>query len=200
VQKVLSTVFRTGQRFGAAHIVGVLLGDNSERLRSLGHDQLSVFGIGSELDRNQWRAVIRQLQSRDVLVSPAEARGGLSFGADALVRPLLRGEEPVELALPDPTPSGRRSRRPTSGTTAAGTGAAIDPGDPLLAALKAWRLAQAREQGVPPYVVFHDRTLLELTGQRPLTLEQLSAVGGIGRAKLERYGEALLQVLTDRDL
>jgi ATP-dependent DNA helicase RecQ len=144
--------------------------------------------------------VIRQLQSRDVLVSPAEARGGLSFGADALVRPLLRGEEPVELALPDPTPSGRRSRRPTSGTTAAGTGAAIDPGDPLLAALKAWRLAQAREQGVPPYVVFHDRTLLELTGQRPLTLEQLSAVGGIGRAKLERYGEALLQVLTDRDL
>ena len=200
VQKVLSTVFRTGQRFGAAHIVGVLLGDNSDRLRSLGHHQLSVFGIGSELDRNQWRAVIRQLQSRDVLVSPAEARGGLSFGADALVRPLLRGEEPVELALPDPTPSGRRSRRPTSGTTAAGTGAAIDPGDPLLAALKAWRLAQAREQGVPPYVVFHDRTLLELTGQRPLTLEQLSAVGGIGRAKLERYGEALLQVLTDRDL
>ena len=195
VQKALSAVYRTGQRFGAAHVVEVLLGANSERLRSLGHDQLSVFGIGSELDRNQWRSLLRQLQSLEVLVSPPEARGGLSFGEEARVKPLLRGEQPVELALPEPTPAARRSRR--SRGTAAGNadGVALDPGDPLLAALKAWRLAQAREQGVPPYVVFHDRTLLELAAMRPTTQEHLAQVAGIGAAKLERYGTALLAVL-----
>ena len=194
VQKALSAVYRTGQRFGAAHVVDVLLGANSERLRSLGHDQLSVFGIGTDLDRNQWRALLRQLQSLEVLVSPPEARGGLSFGEEARVKPLLRGEQPVELALPEPTPAARRSRRSGSGATGAAA-AAVDPGDPVLAALKAWRLAQARDQGVPPYVVFHDRTLLELAAQRPSTRGQLAEVAGIGAAKLERYGDALLAVL-----
>ena len=194
VQKALSAVYRTGQRFGAAHVVDVLLGANSERLRSLGHHELSVFGIGTELDRNQWRALLRQLQSLEVLVSPPEARGGLSFGEEARVKPLLRGEQPVELALPEPTPAARRSRRSGSGATGAAA-AAVDPGDPVLAALKAWRLAQARDQGVPPYVVFHDRTLLELAAQRPSTRGQLAEVAGIGAAKLERYGDALLAVL-----
>ena len=194
VQKALSAVYRTGQRFGAAHVVDVLLGANSERLRSLGHHELSVFGIGTELDRNQWRALLRQLQSLEVLVSPPEARGGLSFGEEARVKPLLRGEQPVELALPEPTPAARRSRRSASGATGAAA-AAVEPGDPVLAALKAWRLAQARDQGVPPYVVFHDRTLAELAAQRPTTREQLAEVAGIGAAKLERYGDALLAVL-----
>ena len=194
VQKALSAVYRTGQRFGAAHVVDVLLGANSERLRSLGHHELSVFGIGTELDRNQWRALLRQLQSLEVLVSPPEARGGLSFGEEARVKPLLRGEQPVELALPEPTPAARRSRRSGSGATGAAA-AAVEPGDPVLAALKAWRLAQARDQGVPPYVVFHDRTLLELAAQRPSTRGQLAEVAGIGAAKLERYGDALLAVL-----
>ncbi|MFM8675090.1 MAG: DNA helicase RecQ [Vulcanococcus sp.] len=194
VQKALSAVYRTGQRFGAAHVVDVLLGANSERLRSLGHHELSVFGIGTELDRNQWRALLRQLQSLEVLVSPPEARGGLSFGEEARVKPLLRGEQPVELSLPEPTPAARRSRRSASGAAGA-AGAAVDPGDPMLAALKAWRLVQARDQGVPPYVVFHDRTLLELAAQRPTTRAQLAQVAGIGAAKLERYGDALLAVL-----
>ena len=194
VQKALSAVYRTGQRFGAAHVVDVLLGANSERLRSLGHDQLSVFGIGTDLDRNQWRALLRQLQSLEVLVSPPEARGGLSFGEEARVKPLLRGEQTVELALPEPSPAARRSRRSATGATGTAA-AAVDPGDPLLAALKAWRLGMARDQGVPPYVVFHDRTLAELAAQRPTTREQLAEVAGIGAAKLERYGPALLAVL-----
>ena len=195
VQKALSAVYRTGQRFGAAHVVEVLLGANSERLRSLGHDQLSVFGIGTELDRNQWRALLRQLQSLEVLVSPPEARGGLSFGEEARVKPLLRGEHPVELVLPEPTPAARRSRRARGAAAGTTDGTALDPGDPLLAALKAWRLAQARDQGVPPYVVFHDRTLLELAAIRPTNRDQLGEVAGIGAAKLERYGTALLAVL-----
>ena len=193
-QKALSAVFRTGQRFGAAHVVDVLLGSSSERLRSLGHDQLSVFGIGTELDRNQWRALLRQLQSLGALESPAEARGGLRFGDDAVVKPLLRGEQPLDLALPEPTPAERRRRRSRSGFGVE-TATAVGADDPLLVALKAWRLSQAHEQGVPPYVVFHDRTLQELAAQRPSSREALAQVGGIGAAKLERYGPALLEVL-----
>ena len=190
-QKALSAVYRTGQRFGAAHVVDVLLGANSERIRSLGHDQLSVYGIGRELDRGQWRAVIRQLTSLGYLASPSDSRGGLCFGSEGLVRPLLRGEASLMLALPPP-----QKQRRASGTAGAGPGIAADNVDgALLNALKSWRREQARQQGVPPYVVFHDRTLLELAACCPADLEALSRIGGIGAAKLERYGEELLAVL-----
>ena len=206
-QKALSAVYRTGQRFGAAHVVDVLLGANSERIRSLGHDQLSVYGIGKELDRSQWRAVVRQLTSLGYLSAPAEARGGLCFGDEGLVRPLLRGEANLELAVPPP----QRERRSGGGglgggglgggSRGAGTGAeGIDPASvdaDLLSTLKAWRREQARQQGVPPYVVFHDRTLVELAARRPADREALSGVGGIGAAKLERYGDALLALLAE---
>ena len=188
-QKALSAVYRTGQRFGSAHVVDVLLGANTERIRSLGHDQLSVYGIGQELDRGQWRALLRQLVSLGALDAPAEARGGLCFGAAEQVQPLLRGEQALELVLPPPA----REQRRRSGASVAEAMAAAD--EPLLVALKAWRLEQARAQGVPPYVVFHDRTLVELAAQRPRSHSALGAVSGIGSAKLERYGDALLAVL-----
>ncbi|MFM2080045.1 MAG: hypothetical protein RLZZ219_727 [Cyanobacteriota bacterium] len=208
-RKALSAVYRTGQRFGAAHLVDVLLGANSERIRSLGHDQLSVYGIGGELDRGQWRAVLRQLTSLGYLQSPAENRGGLCFGHEALVRPLLRGETSLELALPPPQKErragggalggGSRGRFGGGGSGAAGQeGIDLDSVDAdLLSALKGWRREQARQQGVPPYVVFHDRTLVELAARRPADLEALGGIGGIGAAKLERYGEALLAVLAE---
>ena len=193
-QKALSAVYRTGQRFGAAHVVDVLLGANSERIRALGHDQLSVYGIGRELDRGQWRAVLRQLGSLGYLQAPAESRGGLCFGDEALVRPLLRGETSLELALPPPQKERRAAGGPIRGEDA------IDPDSvdgALLTALKSWRREQAREQGVPPYVVFHDRTLVELAARRPADLNALGGIGGIGAAKLDRYGEALLAVLAE---
>jgi len=193
-QKALSAVYRTGQRFGAAHVVDVLLGANSERIRALGHDQLSVYGIGRELDRGQWRAVLRQLTSLGYLQAPAESRGGLCFGDEALVRPLLRGETSLELALPPPQKERRAAGGPIRGEDA------IDPDSvdgALLTALKSWRREQAREQGVPPYVVFHDRTLVELAARRPADLSALGGIGGIGAAKLDRYGEALLAVLAE---
>ena len=190
-QKALSAVYRTGQRFGAAHVVDVLLGANSERIRALGHDQLSVYGIGGELDRGQWRAVLRQLTSLGYLQAPAESRGGLCFGDEALVRPLLRGETSLELALPPP----QKERRSGSAAGASQAIAADSVDGVLLNALKNWRREQARQQGVPPYVVFHDRTLVELAARRPADMEELSGVGGIGAAKLERYGEELLAVL-----
>jgi len=186
----------------------VLLGANNERIRAFGHDQLSVYGIGRELDRGQWRAVIRQLTSLGYLESPAEARGGLCFGAEALVRPLLRGESNLELALPAPQKE-RRARTAagrSAGTAAgwSGKGGADGSGfedaevdGALLTALKNWRREQARQQGVPPYVVFHDRTLVELAARRPADLDALAGIGGIGAAKLERYGTALLMVLAE---
>ena len=191
-QKALSAVYRTGQRFGAAHVVDVLLGGNTEKIRNLNHHELSVYGIGKELDRGQWRAVLRQLVSLGVLVSPAEAKGGLCFGPPELVQPLLRGEQELALVLPPPA---KEQRRRSTASSVGAAAAAVSADDPLLAALKTWRREQARDQGVPPYVVFHDRTLVELAAARPHSLAELGGVSGIGSAKLERYGEALLAVL-----
>ncbi len=191
-QKLLSAVFRTGQRFGANHLVDVLLGADTERIRSLGHHQLSVHGIGSELDREQWKALARQLTGLGLLEPVPEGKGGLRFGPEALVKPALRGEQRLELPLPPP----KAERRRGGGSSRAQASADFDNVDPdLVARLKAWRTEQARSQGVPPYVVFHDRTLLELASRRPASLAELGTVGGIGAAKLERYGEALLEVL-----
>ena len=191
-QKALSAVYRTGQRFGAAHVVDVLLGGNTERIRTLGHDQLSVYGIGQELDRGQWRALLRQLVSLGALISPADAKGGLCFGPPELVQPLLKGEQELAFVLPPPAKEQRRRTATSSGGAAAPP---VSADDPLFAALKTWRREQARSQGVPPYVVFHDRTLMELAAARPHSLAALGEVSGIGSAKLERYGEALLDVL-----
>jgi hypothetical protein len=191
-RKALSAVYRTGQRFGAAHVIDVLLGGDTARIRELGHDGLSVHGIGRDLDRGQWRSLFRQLIALGYLVSDSEARGGLRFGEAALVKPLLRGEASLALRLAAPSKerraAGSRSPRPAAEDLppeAAG----------LMDALRAWRLEQARSQAVPPYVVFHDRTLLEIAERRPLDLEALAAVGGVGAAKLERYGEAVLAVV-----
>jgi ATP-dependent DNA helicase RecQ len=193
-RKALSGVWRTGQRFGAGHVIDVLLGADTARIRELGHRSLSVYGIGRELDRGQWRALFRQLVARGYLVSDSEARGGLRFGEESLVRPLLRGEALLALRLPPPgkerrqSVAGERESRPASADL-------DEPGQRRFEALRSWRLEQARGQGVPPYVVFHDRTLIEIAGHQPRNLEALGGVAGVGQAKLERYGEALLAVL-----
>ena len=199
-QKLLSAVFRTGQRFGANHLVDVLLGADSERIRSLGHNQLSVHGIGSELDREQWKALARQLTGLGLLEPVPEGRGGLRFGPEELVKPVLRGERRLALPLPPPKAERRRAGGGDAGNARAqGSGDWGDADPALVARLKSWRSEQARSQGVPPYVVFHDRTLLELASRRPGSLPELGCVGGIGAAKLERYGQALLELLASVD-
>jgi len=193
-RKALSAVYRTGQRYGAGHVVDVLLGGATARIRELGHDRLSVHGIGRELDRSQWRSLFRQLQVRGYLVSTPELHGGLRFGAEALVRPLLRGETSLALRLPAPA----RQRREASGGERRTASAAPELGPAERAcfeALRSWRLEQARSQGVPPYVVFHDRTLVELACRRPSREAELALVAGVGQAKLERYGASLLELL-----
>ncbi len=198
-QKALSAVYRTGQRFGAAHVVDVLLGADTARLRALGHHELSVYGIGKELDRGQWRTLLRQLTAAGLLEPVPDGHGGLRWGAEAQVRPLLRGEQRLELPLPPPRQERRsraRSGAQSGAAGAAGAGADGQGADlELLQRLKDWRREQAREQAVPPYVVFHDRTLVELAARRPLQIAELAAISGIGAAKLERYGSALLSLL-----
>ncbi len=195
-RKALSAVYRTGQRFGAAHLVDVLLGGDTARIRELGHASLSVYGIGKELDRGQWRSLMRQLLAKGYLLSDPEARGGLCFGPDSLVKPLLKGEASLALRLP---PAAKERRQASGGERAAGSQAPApelaEEGRERFEALRGWRLEQARSQGVPPYVVFHDRTLIEIASRQPATLAELGTVAGVGQAKLDRYGDAVLQLL-----
>ncbi|MEX0587881.1 MAG: DNA helicase RecQ, partial [Cyanobium sp.] len=188
----LSAVYRCDSRFGAGHLTDVLLGADTARIRELGHQSLSVYGIGRELDRSQWRSLFRQLVAQQLLRADSERFGALAFGQDSRVKPLLRGEERLVLRLPPP----RRERRREGSGAQAAAAMALDPGDlPVLQHLKHWRRELARSQGVPPYVVFHDRTLVEVVARRPSSLEELGQISGVGQAKLERYGQAVLEAL-----
>jgi ATP-dependent DNA helicase RecQ len=188
-QKALSCVHRTGQRFGVNYLVDVLLGKDDERIRRFGHEALSTFGIGRELDSNEWRGVFRQLISRGLLAVDLEGHGGLRL-TDAS-RPVLRVEERLML---------RRDAKPekakkTKAARATRTPFAADGDQRLWEALRARRLELARGQGVPPYVVFHDATLAAMVERRPQTLAELAQISGVGERKLAAYGEEFLQVV-----
>jgi ATP-dependent DNA helicase RecQ len=200
-RKALSAVHRTGYRFGAAHLVDVLLGADTAKIRQLGHHELSVYGLGKELDRGQWRSLFRQLVSLGLLEADPESRGGLRFGPEDLVRPLLRGDTALAVPLPPPSRERRQVSNVSQGAaTPRGSGGELPaPAAANVQALKRWRLEQARLQGVPPYVVFHDRTLIDIASRRPSSASELAEVSGVGRAKLERYGPELLALLARMD-
>jgi len=185
-QKALSCVHRTGQRFGVNYLIDVLLGKDDERLRRFGHHQLSVFGIGAELGVNEWRGVFRQLIARGLLAVDIEGHGALRLTERC--RPVLRGEETVMLRREIKAAKAPRSRR-KGGMAVAGSDEA------LWEALRAQRRLLAEEQGVAPYMIFHDATLMEMMAARPTTLAALAHISGVGTRKLEAYGEAFLAVL-----
>ena len=190
-QKLMSCIVRTGQRFGAAHLVSVLLGEASERIVELQHDRLSTFGIGGELSPVQWRSVVRQLVAAGLL-DVDQQYGGLRLNEAS--QPVLRGEREVMLRE-DPTPPARKRRRDKG--LRSGAPAPVAAGDEkLFQALKARRLALSREHGVPPYVIFHDTTLKEMASQRPADMAALGRITGVGQAKLKRYGAVFLEVIT----
>src|SRR6266702_2358887 len=189
-QQALSCVYRTGQRFGAGHVIDVLLGRSAGRVSQLGHDRLSTFGIGGDLDERQWRAVFRQLVALGHLRADGEAFGALKLTQTA--RQVLKGETSVMLREQAARPSRARRGRQTVGREAFGAAA---PDSALLRALRAWRLGVAREHGVPAFVVFHDSTLETIAALQPATRDALRSVSGVGEKKLERYGEALLEVV-----
>ncbi len=196
-QKALSCVYRTGQRFGAGHLIEVLLGAEGERIRALGHDRLSTFGIGKELDREQWRSVFRQLVAMGLLAVDVEGHGGLSLGPDC--RPVLRGERRITLRRDPVRGRARRGERGLGGGPDAptkGPAALATPEEQaLFAALRARRMELAKAQGVPPYVIFHDTALIAMARERPTQLHQLGQLPGVGEAKLTRYGPAFLAVI-----
>jgi ATP-dependent DNA helicase RecQ len=189
-QKVLSTVVRTGERFGAGHIVDSLVGKATDKIVSSGHDRLSTFAIGADLKATEWRAVIRQLVASGFLDMDFAGYGGLSVSARG--RALLRGEDTVRLRTDSLRRTGSRTRKPRK---EAGAVAADPVSSGLLQRLKELRLELARERNVPPYVIFHDATLVELSRRRPVTREAFAEVHGVGSRKLECFADAFLATI-----
>ena len=190
-QKLLSCVYRTGQRFGAAHVIDVLRGKDTDKARRNRHERLSTFGIGEDRSAVQWRSILRQLMVQGYLRSDAERYGALRLTPRS--RPLLKGEEQVRLR--EDTSSKRVARK-----VARAPSYQVPPEDePLWESLRELRTRLSREAGVPPYVVFHDATLSEMVRLRPSSPTELLALQGVGEKKLERYGEAFLQVLREHE-
>jgi ATP-dependent DNA helicase RecQ len=194
-QKLLSCAYRTGQRFGAMHLIDVLVGRLTERVKQFGHDKISVFGIGAELNEKQWRAALRQLVAMGHLAPDSEAFGALKLTDSA--RGVLKGE--TEVMLREQAAGSRiratrvKSRRGDMVPRSAGHGETGNPA--LVGALRAWRSEVARKHGVPAYVVLHDTTIEGIATSRPTTLEQLRGVPGIGDKKLEHYGDELIALV-----
>ena len=186
-QKLLSAVLRTGRRFGLGHIVDVLRGRMTDKVAQFAHDRLPTFGVGVDLPDAAWRGVARQLVAQGALDVAVENHGELVPTEAA--RPILKGETRVMLreeALSRPTPRDRaRSAEPSMA------------GDPLFDALRAWRKREAGEQGLPAYMIFQNDTLAAITERRPRDEEELAEIPGVGRSKLERYAEAVLEVVRE---
>ncbi len=204
-RKLLSCIYRirqaSGFGFGAHYVVDVLRGERNERITERGHDRLSTYGIGAELDARTWHAVLRQLVARGWVEVAHERFGALELTPAA--RPVLLGEETVMLSkasLPraERAKGGRSRARAPGANPATAIGLDVASAD-RFARLRAWRLEVARAHGVPPYVIFHDATLAEIARREPVDLDALRGVPGVGATKLERYGEALLAALHARN-
>ncbi|MGL4543388.1 MAG: RQC domain-containing protein, partial [Polymorphobacter sp.] len=185
-QMLLSAVQRTGQMFGLGHLVDVLRGSGAEKIRKLGHDQLSVFGIGKDFEKPDWEALTRQLLAAEALAR--NEHGGLVFGRNA--RTYLRGEAEVQVRAETAAPRARSSSRSSPAE------AVVAPAEAaLFEALRGVRRTLAVEAGLPPYVIFHDSTLRAMAQTRPTTLAALGNISGVGARKLEAYGAAFLEAL-----
>ncbi|KAA0676816.1 DNA helicase RecQ [Roseomonas genomospecies 6] len=214
-QKALSAVYRTGQRYGAGHLIDVLLGNATEKVAQQAHDALKTFGCGKELSKAEWQSVYRQLVAAGYLTVDLEGYGGFRL-TDAGI-PVIKGQQPVKLRK-DPVVEKRRGvhdalRRhvsrggssPSSGSLSgegvsrAGARGTLSPADDALwHALKDCRTELARAQGVPPYVIFHDSTLLEMVATRPMDRAAFARLPGVGARKLERYADPFLDVIRQK--
>jgi ATP-dependent DNA helicase RecQ len=185
VQKALSTIYRSGQRYGATHLIDILLGKSTPKIRECGHEHLSTYGIGKDLSEQQWRSALRQLVATGIV--DVNAHGGLQL-TDAC-RPILRGEQVVQLrrVIEQPKTAGSSSKTPLSFDN--------DADRELWAALRQCRRRLAEEQNVPAYVIFADATLQQMLEKRPQSLEALRDISGVGDRKLELYGTEFLAVL-----
>ncbi|MBU6248384.1 MAG: DNA helicase RecQ [Xanthomonadaceae bacterium] len=195
-QKALSAVYRSGQRYGSGHVIDILRGIDSERVGQLGHDKLPTFGVGADMDEKAWRSVFRQLLAAGLLATDPEGYGTLRLTAAS--RGVLTGGARV-LLREDARPV-RSARRRRDSQLVTGASIGIEAYEqPLWDALRATRSQLARQHGVPPYVVFHDATLLAMLRAMPGNEEELGAISGVGEAKLKRYGRDFLAVINAAD-
>ncbi|MCM2562579.1 DNA helicase RecQ [Lutimaribacter sp. EGI FJ00015] len=184
VRKALSAILRTEEWFGAGHLVDILMGNMTDKVRERGHDRLPTFGVGRDMSRAQWQAVFRQMMGHDLIRPNPDRHGALTMTDAAL--PILRDQQAITLrrdtvAKPDRRPAVRAL--------------VSDEDAPLLSALKAKRRALAEAASLPAYMIFNDRTLIEMAEQRPANLDQMAGINGVGAKKLERYGDDFLQVI-----
>ncbi len=190
-RQALSAIYRTGQRYGVGHLVDVLLGKSNDKVESFGHQHLSVFGVGKARTESEWRSLFRQLVARGLADIDLEGYGGLRLSETC--RPLLRGEVSLEL---------RQDLKPqtTSRSSSGSPASQLVRGEEReqWEALRALRRKLAEEHGVPPYVIFPDSTLLEMLRSKPGSMAEMAKVSGVGARKLERYGEAFLEVLSGK--
>ncbi len=185
-QKFLSAIYRTGQRFGAEHLINILVGTESDSVLHHGHQQLPTFGVGKERTREQWRSILRQLYAAGLVTQDLAEFGAWRLTEDGAN--VLRGKARIDIRL-----DALRSRQKKAKTPAAQLPADYD--SELLAELKKLRRELAADQGIPAYAVFPDRTLMELAARRPLSLDEMRGIHGIGESKLARYGEIFLEAL-----
>ena len=208
-QKLLSTVVRLdrrGQRYGSGHLIDILLGRETDRTRKSRHEQLSTWGIGTELGEQEWRGVVRQLLAQDLLAVRGEY-GVLEVTDGSLEvlggrREVRFREEPKRSAGGRGSGSGSGSGSGYGGSRGGGSAAkaALDEaGQELFECLRAWRTTEAKAQAVPAYIVFNDATLAGIAEARPSSIDELSGVSGVGAAKLERYGDAVLAVVAGEE-
>ncbi len=184
-RKALSAVYRCGQRFGVNHLIDILRGNETVKILQFNHQQLPTYGVGTELDKNQWRSVFRQLVARGYLRVDLDQYGALKLTPHC--RPLLRGEQTIELRRDVKTPPARKPKKAETVTA--------DIDSQLWDALKACRSELARTQGVPPYIIFHDSTLMAMAQHLPKTQDEFSLLSGVGQKKLEKYAASFLQVI-----
>ncbi len=191
-QKALSAVYRSGQRYGSGHVIDILRGIDGERVNQLGHDRLTTFGVGADMDEKAWRSVFRQLLAAGLLATDPEGYGTLRLTAAS--RDVLTGGQRV-LLREDARPV-RSARRRRDSQIVTGASIGIEAYEqPLWDALRATRSQLAKQHGVPPYVVFHDATLLAMLRAMPADETELAAISGVGEAKLKRYGRDFLAVI-----
>ncbi|MBF0107922.1 MAG: DNA helicase RecQ [Magnetococcales bacterium] len=196
-QKALSCVFRTGQKFGVSHLVDVLTGKKNEKVLRFGHDKVSTFGIGKELNASQWRSVFRQLLAGKYLEIDFEGHGSLRLCESS--RPILRGAQPIVFRkdVISPKLAAREKVKPLERERSRTEGFATVRQGELFEALRSMRSELAKEQNIPPYVIFHDATLRQIIEAMPTTLEELGRVQGVGSRKLKNYGERVLRLVME---
>jgi ATP-dependent DNA helicase RecQ len=188
-QKILSAIVRTGERFGTEHLISILVGEDTDSIRRFGHDKLKTFGVGNDRSKTEWRSLLRQIYAAGLIGLELAEYGRWTLTDKGVA--VLKGQERIELrsdVLMKPAERRRRRGRMEAESV-------VPSDDPLLLDLKALRTRLAKEEGVPAYVIFSDRSLIDMAAKRPVTVRAFGEIHGVGQAKLDRYADAFLEVV-----